>query len=45
MATVLVQAPYHLGRRDVGLATGVPVLDARLATELGRNGLDGTLGF
>jgi arginase len=35
MAIVLVQVPYALGRRDVGLATGVPVLAAALADELG----------
>ena len=31
----VTQVPYHLGRRDVGLATGVPVLAAALADELG----------
>jgi arginase len=35
METVLVQVPYELGRRDAGLATGVPVLAAKLAAELG----------
>ena len=35
MGTVLVQVPYELGRRDVGLATGVPVLAEALAAELG----------
>jgi arginase len=35
MAIVLVQVPYELGRRDVGLATGVPVLAEALAGELG----------
>jgi arginase len=34
MGTVLVQVPYELGRRDVGLATGVPVLAEALAPEL-----------
>jgi arginase len=35
MRTVLVQVPYDLGRRDVGLATGVPVLAEALAAALG----------
>ena len=35
MRTVVVQVPYELGRRDVGLATGVPVLAETLAAELG----------
>ncbi len=35
METVLVQVPYHLGRGDVGLAKGVPVLAEALAAELG----------
>src|SRR5262249_40566379 len=35
MQTVLVQVPYELGRRDVGLATGVPVLAEALAPALG----------
>jgi hypothetical protein len=35
MAAVLVQVPYALGRRDEGLATGVPVLAEALADELG----------
>jgi len=35
MAIVLVQVPYALGRRDEGLATGVPVLAEALADELG----------
>jgi arginase len=35
MAVVLVQVPYALGRRDEGLATGVPVLAEALADELG----------
>jgi arginase len=35
MRTVLVQVPYELGRREVGLATGVPVLAEALAGELG----------
>ncbi len=35
MRTVVVQVPYELGRRDVGLATGVPVLAEALAAELG----------
>jgi arginase len=34
MRTVLVQVPYELGRRDVGLATGVPVLAESLLGEL-----------
>lgn len=34
MATVLVQVPYELGRRGVGLATGVPVLAETLAGRL-----------
>ncbi len=34
METVLVQVPYHLGRRDVGLAKGVPLLAEALAAEL-----------
>jgi len=34
MDTVLLQVPYELGRRDVGLATGVPVLAAKLTDEL-----------
>ena len=34
MRTVLVQVPYELGRRDVGLATGVPVLAETIAGEL-----------
>jgi len=35
MDVVLVQVPYHLGRRDAGLAKGVPVLADTLAGELG----------
>jgi arginase len=35
MAVVLVQVPYALGRRDEGLATGVPVLAAALEKALG----------
>jgi len=35
MRTVLVQVPYELGRRDVGLATGVPVLAEALGPALG----------
>jgi arginase len=35
MAVVLVQVPYALGRRDEGLATGVPVLAEALADDLG----------
>jgi arginase len=34
MQIALVQVPYHLGRRDVGLARGVPVLADTLAGEL-----------
>jgi arginase len=40
MDTVLVRVPYHLGRRDVGLATGVPVLAERLAREFGIAGVE-----
>jgi arginase len=35
METVLVLVPYELGRRDVGLGAGVPVLAETLAGELG----------
>jgi arginase len=35
MNTVLVQVPYHLGRRDVGMANGVPVLAETLTRDLG----------
>jgi arginase len=35
MQTVIVQVPYALGRRDAGLATGVPVLAEAIADELG----------
>jgi len=34
MRTVLIEVPYELGRRDVGLATGVPVLAAAIAGDL-----------
>ncbi len=40
MDTVLVQVPYFLGRRGEGLATGVPVLAARLADELGASSVE-----
>jgi arginase len=40
METVLVQVPYELGRRDVGLASGVPVLAEALAGELGATTVD-----
>jgi len=40
MDTVLVQVPYELGRRDVGLATGVPVLAETFTEELGARTVD-----
>jgi arginase len=36
----LITSPYHLGRRDLGLASGVPILAATLGQELDTIGVE-----